>query len=361
MLDAQVKTFICAADHIDFHPQLPQILKSFDYSSAILKNSSRIDSEIIRWRGLDGTELDAVQRINFRWASPEAVLAADQRGHKSVVLGTPAFDAGTDLTSERESTLIDPIAPVFGTWVNAKELFERVPKPEQGAFLGVDELYAYNLAMWSGWGCMNESCALEPGLGEPVARGREAHGDCSGDRESLQRVLARIAGRTPYSMEEPAPFPRPHALWTGRLHPPGTAPARPRGGKGRSMVRCRRCRVWTASGPGNREERSSSIGLGMISRSMPLDGKVVGNGAMENYGETCAANYGGPMIPGSRYKRSLRCVTDSQKASGSVLNAMFRSLFGEDQRARGQDRWIDPRDRVQPDRLGEEGRRDAGA
>ena len=215
VLDAQVKTFICAADHIDFHPQLPQILKNFDYSSAILKNSSRIDSEIIRWRGLDGTELDAVQRINFRWASPEAVLAADQRGHKSVVLGTPAFDAGTDLTSERESTLIDPIAPVFGTWVNAKELFERVPKPEQAAYMGVDELYAYNLAMWSGWGCMNESCGLEPGLGEPVARGREAHGDCSGYREGPQRFLARIAGGTPYSMEEPAPFPRPHALWTG--------------------------------------------------------------------------------------------------------------------------------------------------
>ena len=66
--------------------------------------------------------------------------------------------------------------------------------------------------------------------------------------------------------------------------------------------------------------------------SMPLDGKVVGNGAMENYGETCAANYGGPMIPGSRYKRSARCVTDSQKAAGSVLNVMFENLFGQDQR-----------------------------
>ena len=215
VLDAQVKTFICAADHIDFHPQLPQILKNFDYSSAILKNSSRIDSEIIRWRGLDGTELDAVQRINFRWASPEAVLAADQRGHKSVVLGTPAFDAGTDLTSERESTPDRSYRPGLRHLGQCEGIVRARSQAGTGRLHGRGRTVCLQSGDVVRLGLHERIVRLEPGLGEPVARGRETHGDCSGYREGLPRFLARIAGGTPYSMEEPAPFPRPHALWTG--------------------------------------------------------------------------------------------------------------------------------------------------
>jgi hypothetical protein len=331
VLDAPVKTFICAADHIDFHPQLPQILKNFGYNNAILKNSSRIDSPIIRWRGLDDTELDAIQRISFSWANPGPVAEADKRGHKSILLGTPAFDAGTDLTAERESTLIDPIAPVFGTWVNTKELFERVPKPDQAAYLGVDELYAYNLAMWSGWGCMNESCgwnrasenlllAAEKLMVIATVTGKASRESARASQEKLHgswKNLLRfhdhmLFGPVDYTHQE-VPKPDPTTEKAGQWFGVGGA------GFGQHQ----------SPGTGKNDVKHW---FGYDFPPMPLDGKVVGNGAMENYAETCAANYGGPLIPGSRYKRSLRCVTDSQEASGSVLNAMFRSLSGEVQR-----------------------------
>jgi hypothetical protein len=333
VLDAKVRTFICAADHYDFHPQLPQILKGFDYSNAILKNSSRIDSEIIRWRGLDDTELDAIQKIHFSWANPGPVAEADKRGYKSILLGTPAFDAGTDLTAERESTLIDPIAPVFGTWVNAKELFERVPRPEHAVFMGVDELWANNLAMWSGWGCMNESCgwnrvsenlllAAEKLMVIAAATGKISRESARASEERIHAAWKNLLqfqdhmlfGPVDYTHQE---LPKP-ASEAGK---PGAKQWVPVGGAGLVMQ--------SAPGAGKSDNKHW---FGYDFPAMPLDLKVVGNGAMENYGETCAANYGGPMIPGSRYKRSARCITDSQDASGSVVDAMFRSLVGEDQR-----------------------------
>jgi hypothetical protein len=332
VLDAPVQTFICSSDHYNFHPQLPQIIGSFGYHNAILSGANLgsvtpIQAESIRWRGLDGTEIDALPkykgiRNTFRWADPGPAADADKLGFKSVVLGSQGYDAGSDLLAEKESSLLDPIAPVFGTWVNARELFEKLPKPEQSFFLGVDDLWANGLAVWSGWGCMNESCGWNRSsenlllAAEKLMVLAAATGRASGDAVLTAQGKIDESWKNLFRFQDHMLFgPVDYTDQTLPAPSPGAETARAGG------------EAFTAG----TKRSGNKHWFGYDFPAMPLDTKVVGNGAMENYGETCAANYGGPMIPGTRYKRAARCIKDSQDASGSVVDAMFRSFAGEDQ------------------------------
>ena len=158
-------------DHFDFHPQIPQLLKSFGFKYAILHNhmgggdavgyTMPLDCSRVSWQGLDGTPIEAVpvfagldQPMDFM--NVPAVVKAEELGYKNLLLGN-VFNAPADWVPNLVYSQLDPIAPVAGTWVTGREYFEKTPPAEKSVYLGVDELRADRLDYWSGWGCMNEN------------------------------------------------------------------------------------------------------------------------------------------------------------------------------------------------------------
>jgi len=317
VLDTKVESYLNPRDHFDFHPQLPQILNSFGYKNAVLHSNRlgdimRIKADKIRWCGLDGSEIEAVPQYQgikkpLFLSHPENIAKADQLGYKTILLGD-VVDAQSDfpgekIPSEKEHTLINPIAPIAGTWVTIKEFFERTPKAEQSFFLGVDDLWASNLDFWSSWGCMNEAyewnrttenkilaaekfSVIASVLGK-ISKDylRDSQGKLDESWKSLLRTQDHMTfGPVDYTYQVPPATLKPGEEKKGK-HPWG-------------------------------------YDFDLLPRSL---GTV---GAMENYGEAGTDNYAGPMIPGSRYNRVKEFIKESQDIAGTILNEALGSISG---------------------------------
>ncbi|MBM4093743.1 MAG: hypothetical protein FJ276_30700, partial [Planctomycetes bacterium] len=126
VLGSRVNAFVTPDDHFDYHPQLPQLLRGFDYTGAILRQTylgdvQPVAADRILWRGLDGTEINAIPEpkgvmgsIQRLYVTPELMAQADQRGYQNLVTGLVYDHGGGDTTFEHAHTILNAIAPVSG-------------------------------------------------------------------------------------------------------------------------------------------------------------------------------------------------------------------------------------------------------
>ena len=327
LLDTKVETYLDAADHYDFHPQLPQLLKNFGYKYAILQPSSYMSTikpilaDKIRWRGLDSSELEAVPTYegilnssSDRWTGPELAAKADRLGYKTILLGH-AIDATSDPVGEKEHSILNPIAPVAGKWVTAKEFFERTPKAEQSFYLGVDDLYSRYLEHWSSWGCMNEAYEWNRTTENKILAAEKFS------------VIASVLGKTSvdYLKDSQAKLDE---SWKNLLRTQDHMTFGP-------VDYTNQIPPVTLK-PG--EDKKGKHAWGYQLDLLPRQLKTIG--AMENYGEEGSDNYAGPMIPGSRYERVKKFIKDSQNIADTILIEALGSISGGNKSQPEKDRPI---------------------
>jgi alpha-mannosidase len=171
ILGGAVRTFMCAADHYDFHPQLPQILRGFGFDYAVLRcggpgEIAGVDEEKLLWQGLDGTTIEAVPTyasVPTRpyWEAAE-IAAAERAGLTDVLLGG-AHDATRLHYWEEEDALVNGRAPVAGTITTPTAFFEQTPTAERARYFGVDELRG-RPQWWSGFSQVNGSYRVTQAL-----------------------------------------------------------------------------------------------------------------------------------------------------------------------------------------------------
>ncbi|MBM3889332.1 MAG: hypothetical protein FJ388_09425, partial [Verrucomicrobia bacterium] len=163
-LACSVTTYITPGDHFDYHPQLPQLLRGFGYERAVLRSTllgqvRAVPAERIRWRGLDGTEIDTIPQMEdlsqlLNTADVASTAKADEKGYSFFVTG-PVFDAGGgNVLWEHTHTVLDSVAPVSGTWATLKEVFQRTPPAAQSFAFDADGLHNSHLEMWARWAGM---------------------------------------------------------------------------------------------------------------------------------------------------------------------------------------------------------------
>lgn len=316
VLNAPVETYINSNDHFDFHPQLPQILKSFGYSNAILHSRllgiiKPIHADMIEWRGLDNTELETVpqykgiSKYDLTYSHPDVMAKMDDLGYKTILLGE-ANDAGADeagekIPSEKELTLINPIAPVAGTWVTAKEFFEIAPKPEASYYLGVDDLWASNIDLWSSWGCLNESYKWNRHT-ESKILAAEKFSVISAvmdkiSKENLKVIQRKLDGSWKNLLRTQDHMTFGSVDYTNQIPPLTLKPGQEKKGK----------HAW-------------GYGFELLPPNLP------GYDGMEDYTEAGTANYAGPMIPISRFDMVKSFLKASQDLAGEVLNDALKRI-----------------------------------
>jgi hypothetical protein len=309
-LGTRPEVFLEPRDHFNFHPQSPQILKGFGIGAAVLRClghlgevSSRSADKVL-WRGLDGTELEAVPTYEGipnpshpdGWLDPELLAAADRLGRRAVLLGD-SFDATFDFAGEKEHTILNAVAPVAGKWATAREFFASTPAATDSCYFDVDDLYAKLMEVWSSFGCLNEAyewnrtteslvlaaerfsaIAGELGCGEAGSQD-----SLKGAWKSLLATQDRmIFGAVNYEAQEPGPLEPGETgkhYWGYQLPP---LPER---------------------------ERFNTMG-------------------MENLQEMLGENYAGPMPPVGRYSKAKECVEASQRAAREVLHRSLDYLAG---------------------------------
>jgi len=319
VLDANVKTFLCPIDHFHLHSQLPQILNSFGYENALLngvKHPGRVDhlaAELIYWKGLDGSEIISVPRMKGvtefskvrNWFDPLPQFQADTCGYTSVYFGTPAFDATFDFVGSRESSLINPIAPVSGEWVFPTEYIEKARQPESSVFLGADKLWSYQLDFWSSWGCMNEASLW--------------------NRKTENKILFAEKFSS-------------IARWLGHIDQTGAEKVQSEIDEvWKNLLRTQDHMMYGSV------DYSKKIPADTITDAVGQDGKhhwgydypllqssYATAGNMENYVETRATNIGCPRISGSRYDRVKKYIDDSQAISENILSGSVNKIINEE-------------------------------
>jgi hypothetical protein len=195
VLGSKVNAFVTPDDHFDYHPQLPQLLRGFGYEGAILRQTylgdvQPVAADRIRWRGLDGTEIDAIPEpkgvmggIQRLYVTPKLMALADQKGYKNLVTGLVYDTGGGDTTFERAHTILNAIAPVSGKWVTSKEIFEQIPPGKESICFDADGLTSSHVQSWSRWGLMNEA----------IGRNRTAENQIMSAEKLL--VLGQALGR----------------------------------------------------------------------------------------------------------------------------------------------------------------------
>ncbi|WP_431075552.1 hypothetical protein [Microbacterium phyllosphaerae] len=315
ILDADVEVFLEPRDHFNFHPQLPQILKGFGFEYAILRclghlgELSPVLAHRIRWRGLDGTEIEAVPtyegipspHLPQFWLDAELLGKADALGYPSLLLGD-SFDSTLDFPGEKEHTFLNAVAPVAGTWVTASEYFEHTTPAEQSIYFGVDDLYARLMEVWSSFGCLNEAYGWNRDVEARILSAEKFGAVASllsdrakersrGDQQSLEgawkQLLAtqdRMALGAPNYDEQTPPFP---------LEPGG--------------------------------ERAAKHYWGFHLGLLPEREKFNTMG-MENLQEMLTENYAGPMVPVSRYQKVVEAIESSRSSADRVLGDALSSL-----------------------------------
>ena len=173
-LGVEPTVWVCADDHYDFHPQLPQLLVQFGYRYVVLRckrwNGAPnypwigpgvlplLPDDRIGWCGLDGSELDAVTSYEGfdpqALASPAEILKANNLSHRNLLLGC-AIDATSDRPAEKEITILNGVAPVNGTFTTCEDFFNSTPEPERTLYFGPDELWGAFPQKWTGLGWLN--------------------------------------------------------------------------------------------------------------------------------------------------------------------------------------------------------------
>ncbi|VGO19492.1 glycoside hydrolase family 38 C-terminal domain-containing protein [Pontiella sulfatireligans] len=314
-LDEKVQTYATCRDHFDYHPQLPQLLNNFGYKHAILHSGflgeiKEIRADKIMWRGLDGSDIEAspqyegIEKPLFL-THPENIAKADKMGYKTILLGD-TLDATCHLypekiPSEKELTLINPIAPIAGTWVTAKEFFEKTPEAEQTCFLGVDDLWANKLDIWSSWGCMNEAVEWNRTTENKILAAEKL--------SAMAAVLRKLPGTDLMETKEKLDESWQSLLRTqdhmffGSVNYANQVPP-------------------VTVKPG--EEKAGAHAWGYDRELLPKAAATVGG--MENYTEDLTPNYAGPMIPVNRYNRAQEFIKESQDIADAIAGKAFSDL-----------------------------------
>ena len=169
-----VRTFMVAADDYAFHPQLPQILRSFGFEFAVLRSgvagrARGVDCEQLLWKGLDGTCIQTVPNyetapqtfiLGGRGAGisrmPGFLLAAEKAGFHTVV-GGGAGDATGYMWGDHEYESLNSVVPVQAVPTTWPEYCQIAPIRPEPVFFGVDELVGLP-GYWSGFGQYNDEC-----------------------------------------------------------------------------------------------------------------------------------------------------------------------------------------------------------
>lgn len=315
VLGAKVETYVDPRDHFDFHPQLPQLLNSFGYKYAILHSNqlgeiTKIKKDKIKWRGLDGSEIEAVPQYEgidkpLYLSHPENIAKADSLGYKVILLGD-AVDATADFPgekfpSEKEHTLINPIAPIVGTWVTAKEFFEKTSNAKESIYLNTDDLWASNIDLWSSWGCMNEAYDWNRETENKILAAEKLSVVAS----FLDKMTLKDLTTTQKKIDN---------SWTSLLR---TQDHMTFGSVDYSDQ-------VPPSVLEQEEENKGKHSWGYDFELLPRNLNTVGG--MENYAEAGTDNYAGPMIPGSRYNRVKKFYNESQSIADTILNKALEEI-----------------------------------
>jgi hypothetical protein len=178
VLGEDVKTFLCAYDHYDFHPQLPQLLLQNGYDNVVMRCGGpgilpEVPEALINWEGEDGStiltapnhgapmtfQLMPGQMVNDL---PAAIVEGGRSGISSLLMGG-SQDATMDYVCEREHTIANALGPVDARHVSTAEYFAEQSQPEATIRFGVDELIA-KPASWSGYGSIAEAARRDRAL-----------------------------------------------------------------------------------------------------------------------------------------------------------------------------------------------------
>ncbi len=167
-----VRTFMVATDDFAFHPQLPQILKSFGFEFAVLRPGGPgrfkgVDCAQLLWKGLDGTCIQAVPNYatvpqtliagNGGIARmPQFLLAAEKAGLPTAI-GGGAVDDTLYMHGEREYESLNSVVPVQAIPATWPEYCQRAPIRPEPVFFTADDMLGYP-CFWSGYGSINAEC-----------------------------------------------------------------------------------------------------------------------------------------------------------------------------------------------------------
>lgn len=153
-----VRTFMVATDDFAFHPQLPQILKSYGFEFAVMRPGGPgrikgVDCEQLLWKGLDGTCIRAVP--NYATVEqtliagnggisrmPAFLVAAEKAGLQSVI-GGGAVDDTLYMHGDREYESLNSMVPVQAVPTTWPEYCQVAPIRPEPVFLGVDDMLGY--------------------------------------------------------------------------------------------------------------------------------------------------------------------------------------------------------------------------
>ncbi|MDR0416328.1 MAG: hypothetical protein LBH76_03235 [Propionibacteriaceae bacterium] len=315
VLGTAVETFLQPFDSFNFHPQLPQLLTGFGCRFAVLRCVehlgiiSPVAADKIRWRGLDGSEVEAVPTYEGLpsphhpeyWFEPSLLARAEELGRQSILLGY-SFDSNLEFPAEKEFTLLDGIAPVTGRWTTASEFFTTTPAASQSVFFGVDGLWARYLEVWSSFGCLNEAYGWNRSVESLILAAEKfsavalALDDAPDDRsqttqsrleESWKNLLATqdrmLFGSVNYDEQTPSTTLAPDMAKAGRHY------------------------YGYHLGRQSQQEKRLTMG-------------------MENLQEMLTANYAGPMYPISRYDMVKERLSLSRQTAGQILDEALRYL-----------------------------------
>jgi hypothetical protein len=165
VLGAVPTVWACAGDHYNFHPQLPQLLTQLGCRGVLLRCSDdtlpQLHDDTVRWRGLDGSEVDAVPTyadVRYKglgYAFTSDMVQANQSGHRNLLFGH-ATDALHDSWAEKEHAILNSVAPVTGKFTTLERFLDDAPTPEHTRYFGPDELYGAFPHKWTGLGWMND-------------------------------------------------------------------------------------------------------------------------------------------------------------------------------------------------------------
>jgi alpha-mannosidase len=166
-----VRTFMVATDDYAFHPQLPQILKSFGFEFVALRPGGPgrikgIDCEQLLWKGLDGTCIQAVPNYETVPQTliagmgginrmPGFLVAAEKAGLGTVV-GGGAVDDTLYMYGEREYESLNSVVPVQAVPTTWPEYCQVAPIRPEPVFFDANDMLGYP-QFWSGFGQINDA------------------------------------------------------------------------------------------------------------------------------------------------------------------------------------------------------------